>query len=403
MIFFADSNLLVYITLLKDGFNRYLEYLYSASIVISFLTGLSGFYKGIYKAQKDRLNLVRGIFLTCVCFLIIGHGKAITLMTTFINSPLNLEYRIFFSYYYGFAVTASIVSTLYVMHLFGVLRNPLRYCLFTFASFPIVFLTSFMMGDILSIVYFGKTVLFLLQMSAGILTLSFIIKNKMKRIYLNYPIQNFILCTALLIHTYGMAIQSPLVMMTALSFTGFFVVYFFILEYNHPDFWKVGFSSELMEAKSEDSKAQTLQTPGSKNLVERLDIDRIETRIQKFVEDREYLDEEIRLSDFSAYIGVSLHQASYYLNNYKDLSFTDFLSFHRLEEAGKMIQQRPEINLLEVALASGFNSPSSFRRACLKFAGKPPKEFRNHILQKAALTGAADSQSMALEFQNQLG
>lgn len=192
-----------------------------------------------------------------------------------------------------------------------------------------------------------------------------------------------------------MWLDAPNLMILALSFTGFFIIYFFILEYNHPEFWKVSFSSELMEVKSEDSKTQTLQT-NPKNLVERLDISRIEEKIQKFVEDREYLDEEIRLSDFSAYIGLSLHQASYYLNNYKDLSFTDFLSFHRLEEAKRMIEQRPDINLLEVALASGFNSPSSFRRACLKFTGKPPKEFRNYVLHQTI-------PSITLELQNQLG
>ncbi|EMJ96339.1 AraC family transcriptional regulator [Leptospira alstonii] len=397
MNFFPDLNFFTYnMTFLKDGLlNRYLEFLYSASVVISFLTGLSGFYKGFYKAKKDRLNFVRGIFLMSLCFLILGHGRAFTLMTSDPNGALNLERQLFFAYYYGFAICASLISTFYVMHLFGVLRNPLRLSLYSFIFFPIVFLVSLMLKNVISMVYFGKTVLFILQLSAGILTFSYILKNKMKRIYFNYPFQNFTLTAALILHTIGMWIDAPSLMILAFSFTGFFVVYFFILEYNHPDFWKVGFSSELMEVKSEDLKAQMLQT-NPKNLVERLDIARIEDRIQKFVEDREYLDEEIRLSDFSAYIGLSLHQASYYLNNYKDLSFTDFLSFHRLGEAERMIQQRPDINLLEVALASGFNSPSSFRRACLKFAGKPPKEFRNYVLHK-------NNPSINLELQDQLG
>ncbi|EMN00406.1 DNA-binding helix-turn-helix protein [Leptospira noguchii str. 1993005606] len=360
--------------------------------MISFLTGLSGFYK----ATKSRLNLVRGIFLMSACFLIIGHSKAFAFMTSDPNGILNLEMRIFFSYYYGFAVCASLSSTFYVMYLFGSLQNPLRLSLYSFLSFPVIFLISLMIEDLISIVYFGKSVLFTLQFSAGIFNFHYVIKNKMKKIYLNYPIQNFTLCTALIVHSIGMWLGMQNLMILALSFTGFFIIYFFILEYNHPEFWKVSFSSELLEIKSEDTKTQTLQT-SPKNLVERLDISRIEEKIQKFVEDREYLDEEIRLSDFSAYIGLSLHQASYYLNNYKDLSFTDFLSFHRLEEAKRMIEQRPDINLLEVALASGFNSPSSFRRACLKFTGKPPKEFRNYVLHHQMTT------SMTLEFQNQLG
>ncbi|WP_061236973.1 AraC family transcriptional regulator [Leptospira interrogans] len=393
MDFFPDLNFLDYLIFVKEALNRYLEYLYSASIVISFLTGLSGFYK----ATKNRLNFVRGIFLMSACFLIIGHSKAFSLMTSDPNGILSLEKRVFFSYYYGFAVCASLSSTFYVMYLFGALKNPLRLSLYSFLSFPTIFLISLMIENLISIVYFGKSVLFTLQFSAGIFNLYYVIKYKMKKIYLNYPIQNFTLCTALIVHSIGMWLGTPNLMILALSFTGFFIIYFFILEYNHPEFWKVSFSSELIEIKSEDNKIQTLQTNTSpKNLVERLDISRIEEKIQKFVEDREYLDEEIRLSDFSAYIGLSLHQASYYLNNYKDLSFTDFLSFHRLEEAKRMIEQRPDINLLEVALASGFNSPSSFRRACLKFTGKPPKEFRNYVLHQT-------TPSITLELQNQLG
>ncbi|TGM04692.1 AraC family transcriptional regulator [Leptospira barantonii] len=391
MDFFSEWNFLFYLVFLKDAFNRYLEYFYSASVVISFLTGVSG----LYKAKKDRLNLVRGIFLLSVCIFLLGHGKAFILITEFAKSELTFENRLFYSYYYGFASVATFSSTFYVMHLFGVLKNPLRYSVYSFASFPTILAFSFLFEELISMVYFGKVLLFTLQTLAGVWTCSQVLKNRMKKIYFNYPFQNFTLSAGILLHSLGMWLESPFIIMISLSIPGFFIVYFFVLEYNHPDFWKVGFSSELMELKPEDLKSQILQT-NPKNLVERLDISRIEDRIQKFVEDREFLDEEIRLSDFSAYIGLSLHQASYYLNNYRDLSFTDFLSFHRLEEAKRMIQQRPEINLLEVALASGFNSPSSFRRACIKFSGKPPKEFRNYVLLKMP-------QSIVLDLQNQLG
>ncbi len=42
MDFFPDLNFLDYLIFVKEVLNRYLEYLYSASIVISFLTGLTG-------------------------------------------------------------------------------------------------------------------------------------------------------------------------------------------------------------------------------------------------------------------------------------------------------------------------------------------------------------------------
>ncbi|WP_141638806.1 helix-turn-helix domain-containing protein, partial [Leptospira interrogans] len=36
-------------------------------------------------------------------------------------------------------------------------------------------------------------------------------------------------------------------------------------------------------------------------------------------------------------------------------------------------------NLLQIALECGFNSASSFHRACVKFTGKSPREFRKLI------------------------
>ncbi|MDV6237322.1 helix-turn-helix domain-containing protein [Leptospira ellisii] len=390
MGFFPNLDISIYETFATGVFNRYIEYFYSVSIAISLLTGVSG----LYKAKKDRLNLVRAIFLLSIFFCFLGQGKAFYYVTQG-GGFLNEERRLFFSYFIGFAICTCLTSAVYALHLLGLVKDPLKLCLWGFLGFPVVYGVSQFIENLYTITYIGKSIILTMQLSAGIVSFRYIRKNRMRRIYYNYPIQNFTLCISITCHTIGLWIGSPPMVIGSVIVPAFFVVYFFILEYNHPEFWSriertektaEPVLTEILETEDGTSSAEETETGLSsyipRNLIEGLNLDRIETKIEKFVEDREYLDEDLRLSDFAAYLGISLHQASYYLNNYKKSSFTDFLNFHRLEESKRMFLQKPGMNLLEIALASGFNSPSSFRRACIKFAGKSPKEFRSSLFKE---------------------
>ncbi|MBM9575797.1 AraC family transcriptional regulator [Leptospira sp. 201903070] len=385
MGFFPDLNLLNYLNFFAEGFNRYLEYIYSVSIAISLLTGISGLYKG----KSDRLNFVRGIFLLSVFFCIIGQGRAFSYVIQPTGTLLMNEHRIFFSYFFGFAICASFSTTFHTLHVIGYLKDPLKPSLWAFIGFPVIFIISLFLENLHSITYFGKTLVFLLQMVGGIWSLSYIKKQKLKRIYYNYPLQNFALCFSIAGHTMGLWIGSLTLVLFALATPALFVIYFFILEYNFPEILRKSiFRSENSELETEleaafvQEEVQILNQYIPRNLLEGVNITKIDENVERFVLNREFLDEEIRLPDFSAYIGLSVHQASYYLNNYKKLSFSDFLNYHRLQTAKEMILMNQEMNLLEIALACGFNSPSSFRRACLKFEEKSPKELRNQLIRE---------------------
>ncbi|TGK34487.1 AraC family transcriptional regulator [Leptospira gomenensis] len=392
MGFFPNLDISMYGTFATEVFNRYIEYFYAVSIAISFLTGISG----LYKAKKDRLNLVRAIFLLSISFCLLGQGKALFYLTQG-NGLLDEERRLFFSYFIGSAICACLTTAVYSSYLLGIIQDPLKLSLWGFLGFPILYCVSQFIDNLYTITYVGKSVVLLIQISAGITSFRYIRKNRMRPIYYNYPILNVTVCISILCHTIGLWIGFlPLVIGSAIV-PAFLVVYFFILEYNHPEFWRKIENAELNNTESvltellliEDGSSLSVEETEAglssyipRNLIEGLDLSRIETKIEKFVEDREYLDEDLRLSDFAAYLGISLHQASYYLNNYKKSSFTDFLNFHRLEESKRMFLEKPAMNLLEIALASGFNSPSSFRRACIKFAGKSPKEFRSSLFKE---------------------
>ncbi|EMJ35039.1 transcriptional regulator, AraC family [Leptospira interrogans str. FPW1039] len=61
------------------------------------------------------------------------------------------------------------------------------------------------------------------------------------------------------------------------------------------------------------------------------------------------------------------------------MKFADFLNMNRIEDVKRNLRNKSHMNLLQIALECGFNSASSFHRACVKFTGKSPREFRKLI------------------------
>ncbi|AJR13506.1 helix-turn-helix domain-containing protein [Leptospira interrogans] len=125
-----------------------------------------------------------------------------------------------------------------------------------------------------------------------------------------------------------------------------------------------------------------IETKNDRNILQNIDLERVEFKLNEFLAQKNYKDEEIRLPDFAAAIGLSTHQASYYLNKRLKTSFNDFINFNRIEEAKRLILiGNSRFTLLDIAFESGFNSITTFHRACLKFTGCSPKMLRKKILE----------------------
>ncbi|EMO67714.1 hypothetical protein LEP1GSC132_2450 [Leptospira kirschneri str. 200803703] len=89
----------------------------------------------------------------------------------------------------------------------------------------------------------------------------------------------------------------------------------------------------------------------SKSLLQNIDLNQVRLN--------EFLDEDLRLSDFAIYTGPST-QTSHHLNHELNISFKDFLNFSRLEETKRIIHLKgKQTNLLE----SVFNSITSFHKS----------------------------------------
>lgn len=88
-----------------------------------------------------------------------------------------------------------------------------------------------------------------------------------------------------------------------------------------------------------------------------------------------HLESSLSLQTLSRRFGMNQAYVSRALNQGLDLSFSSFINGLRVEHAKAMIL-REDVNLLDVALSSGFGSKASFNRAFKLHAGHNPTEYR---------------------------
>jgi len=92
-----------------------------------------------------------------------------------------------------------------------------------------------------------------------------------------------------------------------------------------------------------------------------------------------YLDPEMNLPQLAEALAVPAHHLSQVLNEKIGANFYQYINGYRLEEAKRRLNSKKtnRDKLLTIALASGFNSISTFNRVFKEFTGQTPSQFRN--------------------------
>jgi AraC-like DNA-binding protein len=91
---------------------------------------------------------------------------------------------------------------------------------------------------------------------------------------------------------------------------------------------------------------------------------------------RPYLDPDLTLAELSDQVAMTPREVSELLNQSLGLHFFDFINGHRIDYARGLLLTEPSQSILDVLLASGFNSKSSFNTAFKKQVGMTPSAFR---------------------------
>ena len=105
--------------------------------------------------------------------------------------------------------------------------------------------------------------------------------------------------------------------------------------------------------------------------------------------ERGYLDPDIKLLDLAARIGTSPQLLSQYLNDVLGMNFFDCINALRVAEIQKMMRNpgNDARTLLDLALAAGFNSKSTFNTSFKKISGLAPSAWRKQYARTSGPIG----------------
>ncbi|MGJ4719246.1 helix-turn-helix domain-containing protein [Leptospira interrogans] len=350
-------------------------YFHAFGVVIGFLLGFSKLY------SSDGFSKSYGSILqSAAFFLILNNGILID------QGTLRNDSRMLFGSYYGLVLYSSLAVFVCFQYVLESLDNPWIYCKRLLWLIPFVIPLSYLIPDFYFI-SFIDILGFAISISTFIWSLNRILKANKSILYFNLPFLSFLISICFVFDFFGTIFDKKNFLFFAEFIPGLVICYTIILERFFPSLFNKtatipnsNITNEIeLETISEVKETQKNKYP-SRDLLEGINLEKVKNKLNHFLDSKGFIDEELRLPDFASGLGLSTHQASYYLNQYLNMSFTDFLQFHRINEVKNMMRIKLNYNLLNVAFECGFNSASSFHRACVKYTGKSPRDLRQELL-----------------------
>lgn len=89
-----------------------------------------------------------------------------------------------------------------------------------------------------------------------------------------------------------------------------------------------------------------------------------------------YLDSDLKLADLATRLHTNRNAVSACINSQRGYSFSQFISYYRVEHAKQLLRQHPDMKMTEVWMQSGFTTESSFFRAFKAATGLTPTEWK---------------------------
>lgn len=107
---------------------------------------------------------------------------------------------------------------------------------------------------------------------------------------------------------------------------------------------------------------------------------KLEQRINEWKEEKLYLKDQITINDIAERLGTDRRYLSRFINERYGINFSRWISEMRIEEAKRLMEQKPDEGLEWVALQTGFSSLSYFSKVFLQVVGVSPKKWRaSHV------------------------
>ncbi|MDI7166521.1 helix-turn-helix domain-containing protein [Leptospira santarosai] len=346
-------------------------YLHAASVAFGIVLG---FFK---LSSKDFFSKSYGSVLQSAAFFLILNNGVLVAQETLRN-----ENKILIGFYYGLVLYSCCAVSVCFYFILNSLDNPWIYCKRLLGMIPVVILFSYLIPD-LYLISFIDFLGFGISTSTLFWSGRKIIKNNFPISYFNLPFLSFLISICFVFDFLGTVYDKKDFFLFAELIPGSIICYAILLERFFPSL----FSKATIPNIDKDFELETIpiievkeNKHPPKDILRGIDLEKVQTKLNHFLDSKGFIDEEIKLPDFADDLGLSTHQASHYLNKYINMSYVDFLNYHRINEVMDMIRIKSNYNLLNIALECGFNSASSFHRACIKFTGKSPRDLKKDIL-----------------------
>jgi len=113
----------------------------------------------------------------------------------------------------------------------------------------------------------------------------------------------------------------------------------------------------------------------------------IVARLKKYMEqNKAYLDGDLRIGRLSKQLGIPVNHLSQAINRQLQQNFFEFINSYRVNEARHILEdpEAPDLNLLNIALETGFNNKTTFLNAFRKSFRMSPSEYKKSLQRRVS-------------------
>ena len=99
-------------------------------------------------------------------------------------------------------------------------------------------------------------------------------------------------------------------------------------------------------------------------------------KLEQWMEtEKPYLNPEFRLNDLRQVLPLNRTYLSQFIHAEYDCTFYQFVTNYRIEEAKRLMREKPDLRIWEIAEQCGFSSPTVFGRVFARETGQTPTEW----------------------------
>ncbi len=113
-----------------------------------------------------------------------------------------------------------------------------------------------------------------------------------------------------------------------------------------------------------------------------------ERAVEQFLEELEHaLDEPWTLERMAAAAGLKRSRFEHYVRRLRNMTPVQYLAARRVERARRLLRERPELSITEIALECGFSSGQYFATVFRRLTGHSPRQERGAGIAPPARRG----------------